>query len=239
VRSRTLRTTGMAESLVADRVMRIPGGVGAVELAYLPNVDGVDLRLTVRGLAPDGADERLASAAARLRDAVGPAVYGEGEADLAAVVLDACRSAGITLGVAESCTGGLLGARLTAVPGSSDVFHGGVIAYHDAVKRSMLGVPDAALREHGAVSEPVVRAMASGARARLHVGASLAVTGIAGPGGGTETKPVGTVWIALDLGGAAEARLLHLWGDRDEIRRRSAQAALELLRRALLLSRGA
>jgi nicotinamide-nucleotide amidase len=238
VRSRTLRSTGVAESLVADRIATVPGGVGEAALAYLPNVDGVDLRLTVRDVAPDEADARLALAASRVRTVIGDAIYGEGEADLAAVVLELCRARGLKLGVAESCTGGMLGERLTAVPGSSDVVRGGVIAYDDAVKRSLLGVPLDLLREHGAVSEPVVRAMARGARACLDVAVALAITGIAGPGGGSEAKPVGTVWIALDLHGTIETRHLRLWGDRDEIRRRSAQAALELLRRALLVSRG-
>ena len=233
VRSRTLRSTGVAESLIADRIATIRDGVGEVGLAYLPNVDGVDLRLTVRDAAPDDADSRLAAAADRVRRVMGDAIYGEGDADLAAVVLDACRARGLMLGVAESCTGGMLGERLTAVPGSSDVVRGGVIAYDDAIKRSLLGVPAELLAVHGAVSEPVVRAMASGARTRLDVGAALAITGVAGPGGGTDAKPVGTVWIALDLNGAVESRLLRLWGDRDEIRRRSVQAALELLRRAL------
>ena len=236
VRSRTLRSTGVAESLVADRIAAIPGGIGEVELAYLPNVDGVDLRVTVRNLPPDEADVRLAAAAERVRGVMGAAIYGEGDADLAAVVLDACRTRGLTLAVAESCTGGMLGQRLTAVPGSSDVVLGGVIAYDDAVKRSLLGVSTEALREHGAVSEPVVRQMVSGVRERLDAGAALAITGVAGPGGGTEAKPVGTVWIALDLNGTVESRLLRLWGDRDEVRRRSVQAALELLRRALLPS---
>ena len=233
VRSRTLRTTGVAESLVADRVGRQLDGVGDVGLAYLPNVDGVDLRVTVRGLSPDVADARLAEAASRLRAVMGDAIYGEQQTDLAEIVLEACRARGLRLGVGESCTGGLLGARLTAVPGSSDVVRGGVVAYDDEVKRTLLGVPAALLAEHGAVSEPVVRAMASGARERLGVGAALAITGIAGPGGGSDAKPVGTVWIALDLNGAVESRRLRLWGDRDEVRRRSAQAALDLLRRAL------
>lgn len=238
VRSRTLRSTGMAESLVADRIAAIPEGVGDVELAYLPNVEGVDLRLTVRGLPPDEADARLAAAAGRVRNAMGAAIYGEGDVDLAEVVLAACRERTLTVGVAESCTGGMLGQRLTAIPGSSDVVQGGVIAYANAVKERLLDVPAAMLREHGAVSEPVARAMATGARHRLGVDAALSITGVAGPEGGTPDKPVGTVWIALDLQGAVEARLLRLWGDRDEVRRRSAQAALELLRRAVQPSRG-
>jgi nicotinamide-nucleotide amidase len=233
VRSRTLRSTGVAESLVADRVATIPGGVGDVELAYLPNLAGVDLRVTIRGVPPEEADARLAAAADRIRSVMGHAIYGEDDADLAATVLDACRSRHLTVGVAESCTGGLLGARLTAIAGSSDVFQGGVIAYSNAIKTSILGVPVDLLREHGAVSEPAVRAMASGARAALDVQAALAITGIAGPSGGTAAKPVGTVWIALDLEGAVNARELRLWGDREEIRQRAAQAALELLRRTL------
>jgi nicotinamide-nucleotide amidase len=150
------------------------------------------------------------------------------------VVLDLCRARGITVGMAESCTGGMLGERLTAIPGSSDVVRGGIIAYANDVKRSLLGVNSGALDAHGAVSEPVVRAMASGARKLLGVDAALAITGIAGPGGGSAEKPVGTVWIALDLRGDVEAVLLRLWGDRAEIRQRSAQGALNLLRRALL-----
>ena len=238
VRSRTLRSTGVAESLAADRIATLPEGVGDVELAYLPNVEGVDLRLTVRGLPPDEADARLAAAAERVCGAMGHSIYGEGDVDLAEVVLAACRERRITIAVAESCTGGMLGQRLTAIPGSSDVVVGGVIAYANAAKESLLRVPAAMLREHGAVSEPVARAMATGARNRLGVGAALSITGIAGPDGGTPEKPVGTVWIALDLEGAVEARLLRLWGDRDEVRRRSTQAALELLRRALSTSHG-
>ena len=237
VRSRTLRSTGVAESLIADRIGAIDGGLGDVGLAYLPNVSGVDLRLTVRDVAPDTADTLLANAAERVRGAMREAIYGEDDADLAAVVLDACRTRRTTLAVAESCTGGMLGARLTAIPGSSDVVLGGVIAYDDTVKREQLGVRAEVIEAHGAVSEPVARAMASGVRTLLHAGAAMAITGVAGPGGGTPEKPVGTVWIAVYVEGAVETRLLRLWGDRDEVRQRSAQAALELLRRTLVSAR--
>jgi nicotinamide-nucleotide amidase len=231
VRSRTLRTTGVGESFIADRVASLDGGVGDVGLAYLPNAEGTDLRVTVRGARPDEATSRLAAAAERLRTVVGDAVYGEDGADLAAVVLDLCRKKGLTIGVAESCTGGLLGARLTAIAGSSDVVVGGVIAYSNALKSSLLDVPTAVLAEHGAVSEPVVRAMASGARSATGALVGVGITGIAGPGGGTEDKPVGTVWIASDIDGIVESRRLRLIGDRAEVRQRAAQAALEMVRR--------
>ncbi|HEU4721372.1 MAG TPA: competence/damage-inducible protein A [Gemmatimonadaceae bacterium] len=234
VRSRTLRTTGVGESFIADRVASIDGGVGEAGLAYLPNAEGTDLRLTVRGVAPTEADRRLAEAAERLRGAVGDAVYGEDGVDLAAVVLDLCRERALTIGVAESCTGGLLGARLTAIAGSSDVVVGGVIAYSNTMKSALLGVPVDLLVEHGAVSEPVVRAMASGARAATGAGIGVAITGIAGPGGGSEEKPVGTVWIASDLTGVVESRRLRLIGDRAEVRQRAAQAALEMVRRRMV-----
>jgi nicotinamide-nucleotide amidase len=234
VRSRTLRTTGVGESHVADLIAGLDGGVGEVELAYLPNADGTDLRLTVRDASPADADARLAAGVDRLRGVVGEFVYGEDTTDLAQTVLAACRARGITVGVAESCTGGLLGARLTAIPGSSDVVQGGVIAYAYELKTSLLGVPSAMLVEHGAVSEPVARAMAAGARAASGVDAALAITGIAGPGGGTEAKPVGTVWIALDFQGTVEARRYNLIGDRAEVRYRATQAALEMLRRRLM-----
>jgi len=149
-------------------------------------------------------------------------------------VLDRCRSLQLTLAVAESCTGGLLGARLTAIPGSSDVFFGGVIAYANDVKRDLLDVDQKALDAHGAVSEDVVRQMAEGARARLRTSLGIGITGIAGPGGGTPEKPVGTVWVALAHHDGTRALQLRLIGDREEIRRRATQSALELVRRTLL-----
>ena len=233
VRSLTLRTTGVAESLLADQIESMDGGPLGISLAYLPAPDGVDLRLTVRELASAEADAMLRGAADRLHARLGISIYGEQDTDLAAVVLDRCRQRSLTIAVAESCTGGLLGARLTAVAGSSDVVVGGIIAYANDVKRALLGVAADALQAHGAVSELVVRQMASGVRAATSARVGIAITGIAGPTGGTPDKPVGTVWIAVDLDGRLEARLLKLIGDRDEIRRRAAQAALDLTRRML------
>jgi len=230
LRSLTLRTTGVAESLLQDRL----AGVVRTDwptLAYLPGVHGVDLRLTARGGAD--VDRRLGEAADAIRSRVGPAVYGQDEQDMAAILLDLCRARRQTVAVAESCTGGLLGARLTAIPGSSDVFLGGVIAYANEVKVRELGVSPADLDAHGAVSEPVVRAMAAGARARFAADLALAITGVAGPTGGTPEKPVGTVWICAALADRVEARRIQSWGDREEVRFRAAQAALDLARRLL------
>jgi nicotinamide-nucleotide amidase len=234
VKSRTLRTTGIGESNVADIVRDM--AIGDVELAYLPSADGTDLRLTVRNVTAIQADERLGHAAEALRGALAEYIYGEDATDLAEVVLSLAREKGLSIAVAESCTGGLLGARLTAIPGSSDVMRGGVIAYHNDIKQEMLGVPEALIAEHGAVSEPVVRAMATGGRAGAAADVCLAITGVAGPGGGTPEKPVGTVWVALDHRGDVQARRFAMIGDRAEIRHRSAQAAMEMLRRQLLKS---
>ena len=159
--------------------------------------------------------------------------YGEGDCDLAALVLDEARSRGWRLAVAESCTGGLLGVRLTDIPGSSDVFVGGVIAYHNRIKTDLLGESETLLAKHGAVSEAVAAAMAEGARKRFGVDAAISVTGVAGPGGGSPEKPVGTVWMAYAVEGFAEVRRSIFAGTRQEIRARAAQAALFLLYRRL------
>jgi nicotinamide-nucleotide amidase len=138
----------------------------------------------------------------------------------------------VTLSVAESCTGGLLGARLTAIPGSSDVFIGGVMSYDNSVKRKWLGVSDSDLENHGAVSEEVAVTMAKSVREGMKTDIGISVTGVAGPGGGTAAKPVGMVWLALD-GIADQTRCLRLFGTRDEVRQRAVQAALDMVRRSL------
>jgi nicotinamide-nucleotide amidase len=230
VRSRTLRTTGVPESAIAERLHGLEDRIVPLTLAYLPSVTGVDLRVTAWSLAPEEAERRLEAAALHLRSVLGGDCYGEERTDLAAVVLNRLRERRLRLAVAESCTGGLVAGRLTAVPGSSDVLVGGVVAYDDAVKTAQLGVPAELLATHGAVSEPVVLAMAAGAARVFDAGAAVAVTGIAGPGGGSIEKPVGTVWLAARVGERARAVRRHMPGDRGEVRERSAQGALDLLR---------
>jgi nicotinamide-nucleotide amidase len=234
IRSLQVRTSGVPESTLAERLGPIEQEIAPVTLAYLPGLDGVDLRLSAWELESAEADRRLRAAADLVRSRAGTTVYGEGDSDLAALVLQSARVLGVRLAVAESCTGGLIGTRLTEIPGSSDVFVGGVIAYDNAVKLELLGVPSTMLEEHGAVSEAVARMMADNVARRFGVAAAISVTGIAGPGGGTEAKPVGTVWLACTLNGELESRRSLFPGSRHEIRARAAQAALLLLYRRLM-----
>jgi nicotinamide-nucleotide amidase len=231
--SRTIRTTGIGESALAERLGELGKSVDGMPLAFLPGWAGVDLRLTSRTLPPDEATRALDSAERMLRDVAGPVVYGTESDDLTELILDMCRERGLHIATAESCTGGLLGARLTAIPGSSDVYHGGVIAYDNSVKTKLLGVSDVTLREHGAVSEQAAREMAEGCAKSLGAQIGVGITGVAGPGGGTEEKPVGTVWIAVS--GIGETRALGrvYVGDREEIRMRATQASLDQIRRGL------
>jgi competence/damage-inducible protein CinA-like protein len=232
IRSRTLRTTGVPESSLAERLGAIEERLAPLSLAYLPGIDGVDLRLTAWNLEPHQAEARLQAGLEELRSRAMEWVYGDGDTDLAMVVLARARAQGFTLAVAESCTGGGLGARLTAIPGSSDVFHGGIIAYDNRVKVETLGVPEPLISEHGAVSEAVAVAMAQGAAQRFGVSLAVSVTGIAGPAGGSAEKPVGLVYLGVSLDGVVASHLQVFPGDRSEIRGRACQAALfRLLKR--------
>ncbi len=232
-RSRTLRTTGIAESKLAVEIAALEERIAPVTLAYLPTLLGVDLRLTAWQLDSDAADGALERAVQLLRPVLGVNTYGEGAVDLAAVILDSLRRAGIRIAVAESCTGGLVGARITDVPGASERFAGGVISYDNESKTRDLDVAESLLDEVGAVSEPVAQAMADGVCRRFRTEVGIAVTGIAGPEGGTEEKPVGTVCFGVRL--PSGCRTLTRWfpGGRSEVRARAAQAALDAVRRAL------
>ena len=232
VRSRTLRTTGIAESLLQDRLTGIAMPKD-VALAYLPGVDGVDLRISTEGDSAS-VDRTLGGLADLLRERAGEWIYAEGGDDLADVLLAMCRAKKMRIAVAESCTGGMLGQRITAIPGSSDTFMGGVIAYANEVKTRELAVPAAVIERHGAVSEETVRAMASGVCAKFGVEVGLAISGVAGPGGGTPEKPVGLVWVAASVGGVVTVKSFQSVGDRNEVRYRGSQAAMELARRALM-----
>jgi nicotinamide-nucleotide amidase len=229
IRSAVVRTTGIPESTLGALVAPVEDTLAPLTLAYLPGTEGVDLRLTAWDLPAAEADRLLAAAAERLRGLAGEHAYGSGEEDLAALTLEVFRERGWHLSVAESCTGGMLGERLTAIAGSSDVFVGGAISYDNALKTSVLGVPAALLASHGAVSIEVAQAMADGAASRFGTEASVGVTGIAGPSGGTPDKPVGTVCFGWVAGNRREAARVVFPGSRREIRERAVQFALHRL----------
>lgn len=231
IRSRELRTSSIPESTLATRIAELEDALAPLSLAYLPGVRGVDLRLTAWNLPPADAEMLLARGAARLRDSIGDVVYGEDGSDLAAVLVAALRARGQSLGLGESCTGGVVGARVTAVPGSSAVFHGSAVCYSNAAKTALLGVPPALIESAGAVSVEVALALARGARDRFASTAAIGVTGVAGPDGGSEEKPVGTVCFAWLLGDKAEEARYVFPGNRDEVRERAAQFALHRLLR--------
>jgi nicotinamide-nucleotide amidase len=177
-------------------------------------------------------EQRLESAVEKLAKALAPAVFSVDGKSLEQVVGQQLQARGWKVAVAESCTGGLLGGRLTDVPGSSDWFAGGIVAYENDVKRQLLGVAAEMLERHGAVSEPTAVAMADGVRDSLAADAGVAITGIAGPTGGSPEKPVGTVVIAVSAGPAV-VRTYRFVGDRAMVRQQAVIAAMELLRQAL------
>lgn len=221
---------GVPESVIARRVEALPE-LDGLRLASYPHHGTVDLLLRPEpGAGEAEGRERLGAAERALVETFGAHVYEVGGRGLVEVVLDLLRARGETLAVAESCTGGGLGAALTDVPGASDVFWGGVISYANEAKVRLLGVPEAVLEARGAVSEEVARAMAAGARETSEADWAVAITGVAGPSGGTEEKPVGTVWIAVS-GPREAARRFRMPGGRGQVRRRSVTAALDLVRR--------
>ncbi|HSJ26541.1 MAG TPA: competence/damage-inducible protein A [Longimicrobiales bacterium] len=228
--SRLLRTAGLSEALLAERVADIAAGVTApLSLAYLPHVTGVDLRVT----APATHEADAVALQDFLRQRLAADVYAADETDLADVVGGMLKERGLTVALAESCTGGLLAKRLTDGAGASAYLHAGFVTYANDAKRDQLGVPAETLALHGAVSELCARQMAEGARQVASADVAISITGVAGPGGGSEEKPVGTVWIAVALPAGTHARLFRFSGDRGIVRDRSAQAALDMLRRRL------
>jgi competence/damage-inducible protein CinA-like protein len=230
---RTLRFFGPGESQVAQAFQEA-GGDG----------DGVDVTICARNfevhvdlVAEPSAEARLLALESALEERLGRFLYSSDGRTVEELVLDRCRDRGWSLATAESCTGGLVAAALTSIPGSTDVIVGGIVAYANEVKIEQLDVPPELIEEHGAVSAEVAEAMARGARARLGVDVAVAVTGVAGPGGGSEEKPVGLVYYHAETPEGGRGASFDFPGDRDSIRRRSVVASLHLVLRQLEQSR--
>jgi len=226
---RTIKTTGRGEShlaaLIGDPLLLKP-----VELAFLPSIDyGVTLRISATADSKQQVNAVLDQAEEFLKQRIGGFIYSFSGKLLETVILDVMRQRGLKLAVAESCTGGIISSRIISIPGSSDVFERGFITYSDGSKTDLLGVDPAIIATQGAVSGDVAQAMADGARQRSGADIAMAVTGIAGPSGGTSEKPVGLVYIGLSDREHSETHRFQFTGDRDTNRRRAAQAALNLL----------
>jgi nicotinamide-nucleotide amidase len=230
---RVLRFFGPSESGVA-RALDEAGGEGEGVHA---TVCARDLEIHVELVVEAGGEPRAAALETALSNSFPDELFAlDDDRPVEELVLEACRTAGLKLATAESCTGGLVSARLTDIPGASEVFVGGVIAYSDGAKRAELDVPDDVLRSHGAVSAETAEAMASGARRRLGADLAVADTGIAGPSGGTPGKPVGLVYVAVAAPDTAIVHRFVLPGDREAIRARATAMALHALRRFLAQS---
>jgi nicotinamide-nucleotide amidase len=237
LRRRVLKITGRAESEVDAVAAPVYGpwrdAAIRIETTILAAPGQIELHLSATGSNVAAVDAALDAGTESLLSALGSIVFSVDGRSLEAVVGDLLHSRGLTIAAAESCTGGLLLGRLTDIPGSSAWVIGGVVAYANSVKVRDLGVPSALLEAHGAVSEPVAMAMAQGVRARLGADIAVAITGIAGPSGGTDAKPVGTVVIA-STGARDELRTFLFTGDRQMVRTLSTAAALDMVRRSLI-----
>jgi nicotinamide-nucleotide amidase len=230
---RLLRFYGASESAVAQALAEAGGDGEGVEATICAH----DFEIHVDLVAEEEGKTRADELEVALANQLDRFLFARDSRPIEEIVLDLAREQGLTVAAAESCTGGLVGARLTSVPGSSDVFRGGIVAYDDVVKRDQLGVPEPMLEQHGAVSAEVAAAMARGARERLGADVGLSVTGIAGPGGGTTEKPVGLVYFHA-AGPDGELAGDFVFGrDREAIRSRGTVAVLHLLRRLLTQNR--
>lgn len=233
-RWRTLKAFGFTESAIADRLKEINPNEYSASLAYLPRFPENHVKITVNGKFPEEVERNLQKLEKIIREKLPGRVFAADEETLEKVVGDLLRSNQATLAVAESCTGGLITHRLTNVPGSSDYFERGVVAYSNRAKVEILRVPKELLAEAGSVSDPVAKKMAEGVRQISKSTLGLGVTGIAGPAGGTEEKPVGTVFIALSSPKGTFSKGYRFWGDREQIKILSAHTAIDWVRRFFL-----
>jgi nicotinamide-nucleotide amidase len=233
LRRRILRTCGMSESAVNQAVQDIlKKGRPAVGLTAKET--GVDIRIVAEESSSERAQAEVEKAAAAIRERLGDAIYGVDGQDMEEVVGALLKQRRLKLSVAESCTGGLIGARITNVSGSSEYFERGAVVYGNQAKTEMLGVPEELIKKHGAVSREVAAAMAQGIRRSARTDYGLSVTGIAGPGGGTREKPVGLVYIGLASPQGVRSEEYKLLGTRAQIRLKASQLALDMVRRHLI-----
>jgi competence/damage-inducible protein CinA-like protein len=229
---RVVRMFGVSESAVARALAEAGGDGDGVEVTICAR----DFEIHVDLIVQPGAESRADELESHFLPPLEQWIYGRDERGVEEHVLELCRERGLTLATAESCSGGLVAARLTSVPGSSDVVLGGIVAYANAVKEEELAVPGELIAEHGAVSAEVAAAMARGARERLGAGVAVSVTGVAGPGGGTPEKPVGLVYVHAEGPNGGLGREFNFPGDRSAIRARSVVIALHLVRTLLTRS---
>jgi len=235
IRTRVYRVTGLAESDLDQRISPVYKRYANPATTVLAAPGDIQVHLRARCSSQQEAEALLEELGGQIEALLGDRIYSRGE-PMEKVVGELLRARSATLAVAESCTGGLLAERITSIPGSSDYFLGGFLVYNDRTKIALAGVPGELLERHGAVSEPVACALAEGACRRTGATYALAVTGVAGPGGGSRTAPVGTVYIAVAGPEGVEARCFRFLGDRERVRGFAAQTALDALRRRLLVS---
>lgn len=234
LKSKVLRIIGLGESALVEKIKEILSRQSNPTIAPLAKGTEVHLRLTARAPSPLEAAALISKTAGEIRAILGDYIYGEDEEELELAVARLLWEKGLTLAVAESCTGGLLSHRLTNIPKSSLYMLAGAVAYSNEAKSKILGVDPSLIAAHGAVSDQVARAMASGARGLAGADIGVGITGIAGPGGGTPEKPVGLTFVALAAENLDFCRRYEFWGSRLEIKERAAQTALHLLRVYLL-----
>jgi nicotinamide-nucleotide amidase len=233
-RARTLKIFGLTESAIADRLSGIRAEHFSATLAYLPRYPENHVKIIVQGSDLEEVKRNLAELERVIREKLEGRVFAVDRETLEEIVGRLLKERQATLAVAESCTGGLVAHRMTNIPGSSEYFERGVVVYSNQAKTELLQVPKELLAELGAVSAPVAEKMAEGMRHLSRATIGLAITGIAGPAGGSADKPVGTVFIALSGPDGTASRRYQFWGDRDQVKMISAQTALEWVRRYFL-----
>lgn len=232
----TIHTCGMGESMIAERISNFELGLSAeeIKLAYLPSLGSVKLRLSATGTDRNELESKICSKANELKTLIPELVFGENGDTLESVVGNLLKERGASVATAESCTGGELAAKITSVPGASAYFKGSIVAYNEKVKEQVLKVPEKTIKEHGVVSSQVAEQMAKNAAELLNADYSVASTGLAGPDGGEDGQPPGTIWLAVYGPAGIKSKCFHFSHDREMNIQRACTVGLDMLRRQIL-----